>query len=93
MEHDINKAINMKLILCIFEQLSGLKNNFHKSDYFVLVKLRTWSINISKYLDENVQFYHSDILAYLFTIEFYEMWSGILWRVVLCRSLVVGAVK
>jgi hypothetical protein len=24
----------MKLILCIFEQLSGLKNNFHKSDLF-----------------------------------------------------------
>jgi hypothetical protein len=34
MEHDIQKALNMKLILCIFEQLSGLKNNFHKSELF-----------------------------------------------------------
>jgi hypothetical protein len=34
MEHDIQKALNMKLILCIFEQLSGLKINFHKSELF-----------------------------------------------------------
>src|SRR4051812_15109029 len=26
MEHDLQKALNMQLILCIFEQLSGLKN-------------------------------------------------------------------
>jgi hypothetical protein len=34
MEHDLQKALNMKLILCIFEQLSGLKINFHKSELF-----------------------------------------------------------
>jgi hypothetical protein len=34
MEHDTEKAVNMKLILCIFEQLSGLKINFHKSELF-----------------------------------------------------------
>jgi hypothetical protein len=34
MEHDVEKAVNMKLILCFFEELSGLKNNFHKSDIF-----------------------------------------------------------
>jgi hypothetical protein len=34
MEHDLMKAVNMKLILCIFEQLSGLKINFHKSEIF-----------------------------------------------------------
>jgi hypothetical protein len=34
MEHDIQKALNMKLILCIFEQLSDLKINFHKSELF-----------------------------------------------------------
>jgi hypothetical protein len=27
-EHDIHKVLNMKLILCIFKQLSGLKINF-----------------------------------------------------------------
>lgn len=34
MEHDMAKARNMKLILCIFEQLPGLKINFHKSELF-----------------------------------------------------------
>jgi hypothetical protein len=34
MEHDLEKALNMKLIICIFVQLSGLKINFHKSEIF-----------------------------------------------------------
>jgi hypothetical protein len=33
-EHDLAKAVNMKLILCIFEQLSGLKINFHNNEIF-----------------------------------------------------------
>jgi hypothetical protein len=31
MENDLGQAANMKLLLCAFEQLSGLKINFHKS--------------------------------------------------------------
>ena len=34
MEHDMEKATNMKLLLCAFEQLSGLKINFHKNEVF-----------------------------------------------------------
>src|ERR1041384_7654925 len=34
MEHDLAKARNMKLVLCLFEQLSGLKINFNKSKLF-----------------------------------------------------------
>ena len=34
MEHDIEKAKNLKLILSSFEQLSGLKINFHKIELF-----------------------------------------------------------
>ena len=34
MEHDIEKARNLKLILAAFEHLSGLKINFHKSELF-----------------------------------------------------------
>ena len=34
MDHDIEKATNMKMILCAFEQLSGLKIKFHKSEFF-----------------------------------------------------------
>jgi hypothetical protein len=36
MEHDTAKVVNMKFILCILEQLSGLKINFHKSEIFFL---------------------------------------------------------
>ena len=38
MEHDLQKAVNMKLILCLFEELSGLKINFHKSEIFCFGK-------------------------------------------------------
>jgi hypothetical protein len=34
MEHDIEKAKNLKLIHLAFEKLSGLKINFHKSKLF-----------------------------------------------------------
>jgi hypothetical protein len=34
MEYDLEKAQNLKLILVAFEQLSGLKINFHKSELF-----------------------------------------------------------
>src|SRR6266540_1383109 len=40
LEHDLEKAVNMKLILCIFEQLSGLKINFHKSEIFCFGKAK-----------------------------------------------------
>jgi len=35
MDHDIEKTTNMKMILCAFEQLSGLKINFHKERNFL----------------------------------------------------------
>jgi hypothetical protein len=34
MEHDLEKAINIMLILSFFEQLSRLKINFHKNEIF-----------------------------------------------------------
>jgi hypothetical protein len=34
MDHDLEKARNLKLILVVFEQLLGLKINFHKSELF-----------------------------------------------------------
>lgn len=40
MEHNLDKAINMKQILCLFEQLSGLKINFHKSELFCVGKAK-----------------------------------------------------
>jgi hypothetical protein len=33
-EHDFEKALNMKIIICIFKQLSSLKINLHKNKIF-----------------------------------------------------------
>ena len=33
-DHDLEQAKNLKLLLCAFKQLSGLKINFHKSEIF-----------------------------------------------------------
>jgi hypothetical protein len=38
MEHDLEKARNLKLILTAFKQLSVLKINFHKSELFCFGK-------------------------------------------------------
>jgi hypothetical protein len=40
MEHDLEKSINMKLILSFFEQLSGLKINYHKSEIYCFGKAK-----------------------------------------------------
>ena len=40
MSYDIDRARNMKLILSTFEQLSGLKINFHKSEIFCFGKAK-----------------------------------------------------
>jgi hypothetical protein len=38
MYHGFEKVVNMKLIFFIFEQLSGLKINFHNHESFFFVK-------------------------------------------------------
>ena len=40
LEHDLAKAMNMKLIMAFFEQLSGLKINFYKSEIFCFGKAK-----------------------------------------------------
>lgn len=34
LDHNLEQAKNMKLLLCVLEQLSGVKINFHKSEIF-----------------------------------------------------------
>ena len=40
LDHDIDLAKNIKLLLCVFKQLSGLKINNHKSDIFCFGQAR-----------------------------------------------------
>jgi hypothetical protein len=46
MEHDLQKAVNMKLIICIFEQLSRLKINFHESEIFCFGKVKNFKKSV-----------------------------------------------
>jgi hypothetical protein len=39
LDDDLDNARNIKFILCLFEQISGLKINFHKSEIFCLGEL------------------------------------------------------
>jgi hypothetical protein len=48
MERDFEKARNLKLILSAFEQLSGLKINFHKSELYCFVEAQD---DVSSYAD------------------------------------------
>jgi hypothetical protein len=41
MDNDLEQAKNVKLLLCVFEQLSGLKINIHKSELFFLCRSQT----------------------------------------------------
>jgi hypothetical protein len=40
MEHELEKARNPKLTLSTFEQIPGLKTNFHKSELFCFDEAR-----------------------------------------------------
>jgi hypothetical protein len=48
MGHDLAKALNMKLILSTFKQLSGLKINFHKSEIFCFGKAKDHEVFYSQ---------------------------------------------
>jgi hypothetical protein len=48
-DDDIVKARNLKLLLCTFEKLSGLKINFHKSDLFCFGEIKE---RIAQYVDQ-----------------------------------------
>jgi hypothetical protein len=51
MDDNLDKAKNLKLLLCAFEQLSGLKINFYKSEIFCFGEVRN-SENIYSQLFE-----------------------------------------
>jgi hypothetical protein len=50
MDNDLERAKNMKLLLCAFEQLSGLKINNHKVRCFVMERPEQDKPNINKFL-------------------------------------------
>jgi hypothetical protein len=87
MEHDLEKAVNMKLIFCIFEHLSGLKINFYKSELFYFGKASDMEHQCKKkFLGVHLDLCHLDILASQSTTECSVILNGIWWKIVLLQS-------
>ncbi|WVZ51062.1 hypothetical protein U9M48_002248 [Paspalum notatum var. saurae] len=57
MDHDIEQGKNMKLISCVFEQLSCLKINFHKSEIFCFGWAKDCEVQYSQLFDCKVGTY------------------------------------
>jgi hypothetical protein len=76
MDHNIEKVKTLKLILLAFEQTSGLKFNFHKSEIFALEELKKMSLNMSRYLDASKAIFQSDIWVFQYTIRDSQMRNG-----------------
>jgi hypothetical protein len=63
MEHDLEKVRNMKLLLNAFEELSGLKINFYKSEIF-RGRLRNLNRSMNNYSVVRKDHTGSDILGF-----------------------------
>jgi len=73
LDHDLEQAKNMKLLLCAFQLLSGLKINFHKSEIFCYGAAKEMEASLAVML-ENIPL---DIWGYLCTIDSCSILSGI----------------
>jgi hypothetical protein len=76
LDHDLEKFLNMKLILCIFEQLSGLKTNFHKSEVFCFGEAREMEEHNRNLFGCFVGTLPFKYLGFLFTSEGLKMVSA-----------------
>jgi hypothetical protein len=58
LDHDLEQAKNLKLLLCAFEKLLGLKINFHKSEVFCYGAAREMESSYTSLFDCNSGNYH-----------------------------------
>jgi hypothetical protein len=90
MENDLDKAVNIKLLLSIFEQLSGLKLISIRVKSFVLERRKTRNNNISRFWGVNRVPYPFFILQFPFIIKNFVMLNRVRLRVDLFPNLDVG---
>lgn len=93
MEHDIDKVVNMKLILCLFEQLFRLKIKFTRVKYSASDVPKRKKIITCIYLVVRLVRSHLVISGYQHTIEKSLIKSGNVLMTGLKRNLVLGKVK
>lgn len=80
MEYDLKKAKNLKLVLCAFEQLSGLKIYFHKSDLFCFEEAQEAEALYTNYLVVSVVSFLLGIWGSRYIIEGSQMLAGNMWK-------------
>jgi hypothetical protein len=68
-ENDMEQAKNMKLLLCAFKQLSGLKINFHKSEVFCYGEAKEIEDHYTNLFGCGLGQYCSDTWAFQYTIR------------------------
>jgi hypothetical protein len=73
MEHDLKKVRNLKLIISAFKQLSGLKINFHQSEFFCFGEVKDDANLYAKLSDVGLEVFQLAILAARYII------GGSLW--------------
>jgi hypothetical protein len=65
MDHNLEHARNVKLLLTAFEQMSGLKINFHKSELFCYGLAKEYDLNYSHLFVAGLVHYLSNISGFL----------------------------
>jgi hypothetical protein len=88
LEHDTGKAVNMKLILRFFEELLGLKINYHKSEIFCFGKAKEEEEQYKQLF--GCESGSLPIWGYQSITENLKNQNGILLKVVLKENLAVG---
>jgi hypothetical protein len=61
MDHNFDQARNMKLLLTAFKQMSGLKINFHKNEFFLHWKAKDHELQYEQLFGCKNDHTHSDI--------------------------------
>ena len=90
-DHDLEQAKNLKLLLCAFEQLFGLKINFHKSEFFFATeRLKRCKIFILISLVVMLGNILLNIWVFQCTIESYSILSGEKLKNVFRKNSLVG---
>ena len=80
------KARNMKLVLCLFKQLSGLKINFHKSKVFCFGRAKDEQEAYKQLLGCELGSLPLRIWVYQFTIASFPTKNGSALRIDLKRN-------
>jgi hypothetical protein len=91
LDHDLEQAKNLKLLLCAFEQLSGLKINFHKSEiFFAMVQQKRWRISIPSSLAVTRGNIHLLTSEYQCIVDNSLIHNGVKWKNGFKRNSLVG---